>query len=82
VHQFVPEVRVGEQGLDRVHVHNLPGPQREASGMVHPPVHRDHRERSGETGDRDRDTGSEMGPRGKPMPLVNVNPDENGLGEE
>ena len=59
--------RLIPRGLDRVHVHNLPGPQREASRMVHPPVHRDHRERSGETGDRDRDAGSEW-PAGKAGP--------------
>ncbi len=50
--------------------------------MVHPAVDRDHRQRPGDAGDRDGDAAGEVGSRGKPVPAVDVDADEDRFHEE
>src|SRR6185437_8050819 len=83
VHQFVQEVPVAEERAHRMHVDDVAAAGKtKAGGMVHPPVDRDHRQRAGETGDRDRDAAREMRARRETVPAVDVDPDEDRLHEE
>jgi hypothetical protein len=50
--------------------------------MVHPAVDRDHRQRPGDAGNRDRDAAGEVGARGEPAPAVDVDADEDRLHEK
>src|SRR3954468_7364848 len=47
--------------------------------MVHPAVDRDHQQRAGDTGERDREAAHEMCPWREPIPAVDVDPDEDRL---
>ena len=82
MHEFVPEIAVAEQRRQRVHVHGLAIPEREAAWMVHPGVDRDHHQRAGETGDCDRDPAREMRARGQAVPPIDVDANEDRLDEE
>ena len=51
-------------------------------GRVHPRVGGDHRDAAADAGDHDRDAGPEVRPRLQPPPAVDVDRDEDRLGEE
>src|SRR5437588_10308808 len=50
--------------------------------MVRPAVDRDHRQRTCEASNRDRDAAGEMGARGEPPPAVDVDTDEDRFHEK
>ena len=56
--------------------------EREARRLVHPRVGGDHRDAAADAGDHDRDAGPEVRPRLQPPPAVDVDGDEDRLGEE
>src|SRR5204863_4489061 len=82
VDELVPEVAVAKERLPRMHVDGFAVTQMEAGRMIHPAIDRDHRQRPGDAGNRDRDAASEMGSRGEPATAVGVDPDEDRFHEE
>ena len=82
MHELVPEVAVAKQRLDGMHVDRLAVAQPEAGRVIHPAVDRDHRQRAGEAGDRDRDAAGEVGAGREAVPAVDVDADEDRLQEE
>ena len=75
--------RAVEERVDRVHVrHAAVGGDLEAVRLVHPGVDRDHGEGTADPGDRHRDAGPEVRPAGEALPAVDVDRDEDRLGEE
>ena len=72
-----------EDHLERVDVRRpAVGPDVEALRLVHPGVGGDHRERPHHAGDHDRHAGPEVPPALEPLPAVDVDRDEDRLGEE
>src|SRR5262245_42431664 len=54
----------------------------ETGRVVHPAVDGDHRQGSGDPGNRDRDAAGEVGARGEPAPAVDVDADEDRFQKE
>ncbi len=74
---------VVEDHLHRIDVGDLPGRvEGEARRSIHPRVGGDHRCGAEDAGDHQRNAGPEMRPRAQPAPAVDVDRDEDGLGEE
>ena len=71
-----------EHGRPRVDVGDFAVDEVEAPRLVHPGVGRDDRERPGEPGDHDRDGGQHVGLWRQPVPGVEVDAEEDRLGEE
>ncbi len=82
VDELVPEVRVREEGAPRVHVDDSPVAKCETGRVVHPRVDRDHHRRADEARDRHGHPGEKVQPRRDAVPAVDVDGDEDRLGEE
>jgi hypothetical protein len=82
VDELVPEVRVGEQRMERMNVYDSTVAQCKALRVVHPAVDRDDHERSDDAGGRDRDARQEMRPRRHAVPAVDVDADEDRFEKE
>ena len=73
---------VPEQRTPGVDVNRLAAAQHEPPRVIHPRIHRDHRQRAREACNHDRDTGQEVRARREPVPAVDVDRDEDRLDEE